>query len=92
MGGQYDCIIVGAGPAGLGAGLYAARDRFSTLLLEKFFPGGQINTTDRIENYPGFENVGGPPVGLPLAAHEGLGHSLSLLNDLGHRGARRPER
>ncbi len=60
MGGQYDCIIVGAGPAGLGAGLYAARDRFSTLLLEKFFPGGQINTTDRIENYPGFETIGGP--------------------------------
>lgn len=60
MGGQYDCIIVGAGPAGLGAALYAARDRFSTLMLEKFFPGGQINTTDRIENYPGFENIGGP--------------------------------
>ncbi|NLH17239.1 MAG: FAD-dependent oxidoreductase [Phycisphaerae bacterium] len=60
MGGQYDCIIIGAGPAGLGAGLYAARDRFSTLLLEKFFPGGQINTTDRIENYPGYANIGGP--------------------------------
>jgi len=57
---KYDCIIIGAGPAGLGAGLYAARDRQKTLLLEKFYPGGQINTTDRIENYPGFENIGGP--------------------------------
>jgi len=57
---QYDCIIVGAGPAGLGAGLYAARDRFKTILLEKFYPGGQINTTDRIENYPGYSNISGP--------------------------------
>jgi thioredoxin reductase (NADPH) len=56
----WDCIIVGAGPAGLGAALYAARDRFKTILLEKFFPGGQINTTDRIENYPGYADISGP--------------------------------
>jgi thioredoxin reductase (NADPH) len=56
---RYDCIIIGAGPAGLAAGLYAARDRFKTLLLEKFVPGGQINNTDRIENYPGIERVSG---------------------------------
>ena len=57
---KYDCIIIGAGPAGLGAALYTSRDRQKTLLLEKFYPGGQINNTDRIENYPGYKNVSGP--------------------------------
>jgi thioredoxin reductase (NADPH) len=57
---NYDCIIVGAGPAGLAAGLYTARDRLQTLILEKFMPGGQINNTDRIENYPGIERIDGP--------------------------------
>lgn len=56
---NYDCIIVGAGPAGLGAALYTSRDRQKTLMLEKFYPGGQINNTDRIENYPGFNNISG---------------------------------
>ena len=56
----YDCIIIGAGPAGLGAALYTSRDRLSTLMLEKFYPGGQITTTDRIENYPAFKNISGP--------------------------------
>jgi thioredoxin reductase (NADPH) len=56
----YDCIIIGAGPAGLAAALYTARDRLNTLVLEKFMPGGQIINTDRIENFPGFENIPGP--------------------------------
>ena len=56
----YDCIIVGAGPAGLAAALYTARDRLKTLILEKFMPGGQINNTERIENYPGIERIDGP--------------------------------
>jgi len=59
MSDTYDCIIVGAGPAGLAAALYAARDRMKTLILEKFMPGGQINNTDRIENYPGIERIDG---------------------------------
>ncbi len=55
----YDVIIVGAGPAGLGAALYTARDRLKTLMLEKFMPGGQIINTGRIENYPGIERIDG---------------------------------
>jgi len=57
---KYDCVIIGAGPAGLAAALYASRDRSKTAVLEKFFPGGQINNTDRIENFPGIERTDGP--------------------------------
>ncbi|MDO4788686.1 MAG: thioredoxin-disulfide reductase [Johnsonella sp.] len=49
----YDLIILGAGPAGLAAGLYAGRYRLSTLIIEKGMDGGQIAITDEIENYPG---------------------------------------
>lgn len=49
----YDVIILGAGPAGLAAGLYAGRSMLSTLIIEKGQDGGQIALTDEIENYPG---------------------------------------
>lgn len=51
---SYDVIIIGGGPAGLSAGLYAARARLSTLLIEKGIFGGQIANAERVENYPGF--------------------------------------
>lgn len=57
---DYDLVIIGAGPAGLTAGIYAARARMNVLLLEKAAPGGQILITDWIENYPGFpEGISG---------------------------------
>ena len=57
----YDVIIIGAGPAGLAAGLYASRARLKTLILEKEKAGGQIVKTDEVANYPGsVENASGP--------------------------------
>ncbi|MDY0133316.1 MAG: thioredoxin-disulfide reductase [Desulforegulaceae bacterium] len=51
---DYDLVIIGGGPAGLTAGIYAKRAGLSALLIEKHTPGGQIMITDWIENYPGF--------------------------------------
>ncbi|MEW6162604.1 MAG: thioredoxin-disulfide reductase [Nitrospirota bacterium] len=51
----YDVIIIGGGPAGLTAAIYAARGRLKSLLIEKAFAGGQVSTIEWIENYPGFD-------------------------------------
>jgi thioredoxin reductase (NADPH) len=51
---KYDVVIIGGGPAGLSAGIYAARGRQSTLLIEKGAVGGQIINAELVENYPGF--------------------------------------
>jgi len=56
---EYDIVIIGGGPAGLAAGLYAARGMHSTLLLEKGVIGGQISLTELVENYPGVPTVNG---------------------------------
>ena len=50
----YDLAIIGGGPAGLSAGIYGARAGLKTVILEKLSPGGQVVTTDIVENYPGF--------------------------------------
>lgn len=52
---MYDVIIIGGGPAGMSAAIYAARARLKTLIIEKAGCGGQIAITDHLENYPGFE-------------------------------------
>ncbi|WP_338816403.1 thioredoxin-disulfide reductase [Lactiplantibacillus argentoratensis] len=57
---SYDVIIIGAGPAGMTAALYASRANLSVLLLDRGIYGGQMNNTAAIENYPGFKSVLGP--------------------------------
>ncbi len=56
----YDVIIIGGGPAGLSAGLYAGRGKLKTLLIEKETFGGQTATTHEVENYPGVSKITGP--------------------------------
>jgi thioredoxin reductase (NADPH) len=56
---HWDLIIIGAGPAGLTAGLYGARSGLKTLVLEEKLPGGAVIDTPLIENYPGFESISG---------------------------------
>ncbi len=59
MDNYYDIIVVGGGPAGLTAAIYALRARKSVLLIERFVAGGQVAITTNIENYPGFEAIDG---------------------------------
>ena len=59
---EYDIVIIGGGPAGLAAGLYAARGNVKTIILEKLIPGGQLNNTLDVENYPGMDHMTGPQI------------------------------
>ena len=57
---KYDVVIIGSGPAGMTAAMYTARSEMKTLLLERGVPGGQMNNTAEIENYPGYALISGP--------------------------------
>jgi len=52
----YDVLIIGGGPGGLTAGIYSGRAQLKTVMIERYMPGGQVAATERIENYPGFED------------------------------------
>lgn len=60
---KYDVVIIGAGPGGMTAALYAARANLTVLMLDRGIYGGQLNNTDAIDNYPGFSEIKGPELG-----------------------------
>ncbi|MCK4501961.1 MAG: FAD-dependent oxidoreductase, partial [Desulfuromonadales bacterium] len=67
---EYDVIIIGGGPAGMTAGLYASRAKLKTVLIEKGIMGGQMMTTSTIENWPGFPGgIGGPELMMRFQEH-----------------------
>lgn len=66
---KYDVIIIGAGPAGLTAGIYAARAGLETLLIERYGAGGQILNTYEVDNYPGLPGITGAELGMKMQEH-----------------------
>ncbi|MCH7768939.1 MAG: thioredoxin-disulfide reductase [Nitrospinae bacterium] len=66
---RYELIIIGGGPAGLAAGLYAARARMKTVCLERLTPGGALALTEDVENYPGFRAITGPDLVEKMLEH-----------------------
>lgn len=67
---QYDVVIVGGGPAGMTAGLYASRARLKSLMLEKMIMGGQMMTTTLVENWPGYPGgIEGPELMMRFQEH-----------------------
>ncbi len=67
----YDCIIIGGGPAGLAAQIYAGRAELKTLRIEKGFPGGQVLNTYEVDNYPGLPMLDGMSLAMQMADHAG---------------------
>lgn len=65
----YDLAIIGGGPGGLSAGIYAMRAALKTVLIEMAVPGGQMTMSDSVENYPGFEQIGGAELSMKMSQH-----------------------
>src|SRR5690625_4053886 len=65
----YDVAIIGAGPAGMTAGVYASRANLDTLMLERGVPGGQMADTEDVENYPGFDHILGQELSTKMFEH-----------------------
>ncbi|HEL1172007.1 TPA: thioredoxin-disulfide reductase [Streptococcus equi subsp. zooepidemicus] len=63
---MYDTLIIGSGPAGMTAALYAARSNLRVGIIEQGAPGGQMNNTSDIENYPGYDHISGPELSLKM--------------------------
>ncbi len=65
----YDVVIIGAGPAGMTAAVYASRANLATLMIERGIPGGQMANTEEVENYPGFDHILGPELSTKMFEH-----------------------
>jgi thioredoxin reductase (NADPH) len=65
----YDLIVIGGGPGGLTAGIYAMRAALKTVLVEMSAPGGQVNLSDSVENWPGDERIGGAELSMKMYNH-----------------------
>jgi thioredoxin reductase (NADPH) len=76
----HDLVIVGGGPGGLSAAIYAMRAALKTVLIEKAAPGGQVNMSDAVENYPGFTHIGGAELAMRFAEHA-RSYGLEEIND-----------
>lgn len=66
---EYDVVIVGAGPAGMTAAVYASRANLSTIMIERGMPGGQMANTADVENFPGFDLITGPDLSTKMFNH-----------------------
>lgn len=66
---DFDVAIVGAGPAGMTAAVYASRANLSTVMIERGMPGGQMANTEEVENFPGFEMITGPDLSTKMFEH-----------------------
>ena len=75
----YDLIIIGGGPGGYTAGIYAQRAAMKTVLIEKGIPGGQLNNTDEVENWPGTEKISGAELALNFSRHAAV-YGLEVMN------------
>ena len=84
MGRIYDVVIVGGGPGGYTAALYAARAGLDTLVLEKLSAGGQMALSEQIDNYPGFEEG---IDGFTLGERKNLARRQRLQRSSAHRSA-----
>jgi thioredoxin reductase (NADPH) len=66
---DYDVAIIGAGPAGMTAAVYASRANLKTVMLERGMPGGQMANTEEVENFPGFDYISGPELSNKMFEH-----------------------
>lgn len=86
---MYDVIVIGAGPAGMTAALYASRSNLSVLMIERGAPGGQMNNTAEIENYPGFDSIMGPELANKMyegVTKFGTKHEYGIVTDVVDHG------